>query len=309
MGKRSFTIDIDDFILGAAFDRAQREGKSPEQILVDLITAYAKGESMHPPAPPSRPAPASPATPEPVTSRPPTDPGEPQPIPTPPAPAFIGIDPTAAIAGQKYLTIPIVGSPTDRPAANHGDINLALRGYKQTTAPAKLIDMSGPTDSKAPQLSGLFEDQRTPNFTQSYRVRHWDWGSNNRGAEITDFEVTLLGMATSPGEIIHVPPAGYEIGRGLAVMVLYATAERLTLTYTGEDSIVHGYSLHIEGVHVEPSLLALYDQMNAAGRRELPGLRANQPLGRALADEIRVAIRDTGRFMDPRVRKDWWRGR
>ena len=48
---------------------------------------------------------------------------------------------------------------------------------------------------------------------------------------------------------------------------------------------------------------------NGEGRRHLPALRAGQPFGRANGDEIQVAIRDTGKFMDPRTRKDWWHGR
>ena len=52
--------------------------------------------------------------------------------------------------------------------------------------------------------------------------------------------------------------------------------------------------------------MALYEACNAAGRGELPALRPDQPLGRARGTEVYVAIRDTGSWMDPRVRKDWW---
>ena len=172
-----------------------------------------------------------------------------------------------------------------------------------------LIDVGGPTDQRAPQLPGLFAGQRTPTFSNVYRVNHWDWGSNSRGGPITDFEVTLAGFQVSPGETIHVPEAGYSIGQGNQVLVLYADQERITLKYTGEDSVVSGYAIHVEGVCTEPNLLALYERMNASGRGQLPALRASQAFGRARANEIRVAIRDTGRFMDPRTRKDWWRGR
>ena len=126
---------------------------------------------------------------------------------------------------------------------------------------------------------------------------------------VTEFEVTLAGLGVQPGEVITVPESGYGIGQGYAVLVLYADTQRITLKYTGEDSVVNGYTVHVEGVCVEPNLLALYGQMNAAGRRHLPALRAGQALGRARSNEIQVAIRDTGRFMDPRTRKDWWRGR
>ena len=242
-----------------------------------------------------------PATPPPV----PAPPATPTPAPSTPVTG----DPCAPIPGERYGSLPIVGAPTDRPAAYHGDINLALRGYDPTTATRGLIDVGGPTDEHAPQLAGLFSDRRTPGFSNVYRINQWDWGRNARGGPITEFEVTLVGLVVRPGETIHVPDSGYGIGQGYAVLVLYADPQRITLKYTGEDSVVNGYALHVEGVCVEPSLLALYEQMNAAGRGQLPALRAGQAFGRAQGNEIRVAIRDTGRFMDPRTRKDWWRGR
>ncbi|MBN1993077.1 MAG: LysM peptidoglycan-binding domain-containing protein [Anaerolineae bacterium] len=357
MPARNFAVDLDDAIYQAALRRAQNEGKPLEQILANLIVAYARsgaaggfltytvqrgdtlakiarqfyddahkypliqqanrlvspgmiwvGQVLLIPAiagvtPPASPTPTPAPSPIPAPTPPP-----PTPIPTP-QPPTPQIDPCAPIPGETYGAIPIVGSPTDRPAAQHGDINLALRGYSPTTARLGLIDMSGPTDSRAPQLPGLFADKRAGVIANVYRVNHWNWGKNSRGGPITDFEVTLLGLQVERGETIHVPEAGYSIGQGYAVMVLYADPERLTLKYTGEDSVVSGYTIHVEGVCTEPDLLALYERMNAAGRRHLPALRAGQAFGRARDNEIRVAIRDTGRFMDPRTRKDWWRGR
>jgi len=91
--------------------------------------------------------------------------------------------------------------------------------------------------------------------------------------------------------------------------VLYATEERITLKYTNADNVVHGYTLHVEHLCVEPRLLALYQQWNAEGRSRLPALKAGQAFGRARSGEIGVAIRDEGTFMDPRSDKDWWQGR
>lgn len=264
-----------------------------------------------PPAPSPPPAPSAPSPPTPSTPPAPSAPPAPEPAPPaqPEPPVQPQVDPCAPISGQNYGTLPIVGPPTDRPADKHGDINLALRGYQKTDASAGLIDMSGPTDQRAPQLATLFGDKRTPEITTVYRVNNWDWGRNARGNPITDFDVTLAGMKVAPGEVIRVPTANYDIGQGYQVLVLYASKERITLKYTGEDSVVSGYTIHIDGICVEPSMLALYEKMNAAGRGHLPALRPEQPLGRARGNEIQVAVRDTGRFMDPRVRKDWWRGR
>ncbi len=79
-----------------------------------------------------------------------------------------------------------MGRPTDRPADKHGDINLALRGFQPVNGTKGLIDMSGPTDSRAPQLNTLFGDKRIPQFSTLYRANNWDWGSNSRGKAITD---------------------------------------------------------------------------------------------------------------------------
>ena len=377
MTRQNFAVDLDEATYQAVIARATQEGKTAEQVLVELITAYAQGttpggfttytvqsgdtlsriaqklygdphqypliqkannlpdgriwvgqvliipalEQVEPapsptptPTPSPAPSPPPPVTPPPPapaptpTPSPPVTPEPPQPQPEPEPPVEV-IDPCAAIPGQNYGTLPIVGPPADRPAAQHGDLNLALRGYTPTGGQLGLIDLGGPTDNRAPQLVGLFADKRTPGFSGVYRVNNWDWGRNARGGPITDFEVTLLGMEVEAGETIHVPSAGYDIGQGYQVLLLYADQERLTLKYTGEDTVATGYTVHVEGVCTEPSLLSLYQQMNSTGRRQLPALRAGQPFGRARSTEIEVAIRDTGRFMDPRVRKDWWRGK
>jgi len=268
----------------------------PSRIWVGQVLTIPSlvGGSPPPPAPP-QPPPTPPSTPVPTTP--------PGPAPGP------GVDPCAPIAGESYGTLPIVGPPTDRPAAQHGDLNLALRGYHPTTAARGLINIGGPTDPQAPQLAGLFADKRTPVIKNVYRVNNWDWNRNARGGPVTEFEVTLAGFGVKPGETIHVPDSGYAIGQGYEVLVLYADTQRITLKYTGEDSVVNGYAIQVEGVCTEPNLLALYERMNAAGRGHLPALRPGQAFGRARGNEIQVAIRDTGRFMDPRTRKDWWQGR
>jgi hypothetical protein len=223
-------------------------------------------------------------------------------------PLVMGFDPCAPIPGASYDVLSVLPPPTDRPAEEHADLNLALRGYELTSAYKGLVNYSGGTDPNAPQLPGLFADDRTPAFSNVYRVHHWDWPTNSRGPAITDPAVTLAGFAVAPGETIHVPSSGYDIG-GYEVLVLYASAERITLKYTLNDNVVLGYTLHVENVCVEPTLLALYQAWNEQGREYLPALRAGQAFGRARSSEIGVAIRDTGAFMDPRSRKDWWQGR
>ena len=214
----------------------------------------------------------------------------------------------APISGVSYDTLDVNGDPTDRPAHLHADLNLALRGYEITSAYLGLVYHYPMDDPKAPQLYTLFSDHRVPNFATAYQVYQWDWGCNCRGDLADDFPMTVAGMGVTPGELIYPPASGYDIGSGYEVLVLYATEERITLKYTRDDNVVNGYTIHIENICVEPKLLALYRDRNAAGRADLPALRDDQPLGYARSSEIGVGIRDCGMFMDPRSGNEWWQG-
>lgn len=210
--------------------------------------------------------------------------------------------------GQTYGTLEPI-DPATGDVSRHPDMNLAVRGYIPTTAYLGLVDYAGNIDPNAPQLYTLFGNRRTPAFTAAYRVYQWDWSCNCRGGPIAKWDVTLLGMRTTPGELIRLPVAGYDVGGGYGALVLYAESTRLTLKYTREDNVVAGYTLHLENICVDANLLALYRRLNAAGRSKLPALWPGQPIGRAPGSEIDAAIRDTGSFLDPRSRKDWWQGR
>ncbi len=212
-----------------------------------------------------------------------------------------------SIPGTSYGSLPVIEPPTDRPAEVHADLNLALRGYEPTVAYLGLVSYGGGTDPGAPQLAGLFADSRLPTFSAAFQIYSWDWNCNCLGPVYTNPPVTLLGMATAPEETIHVPLSGYTIGGGYAVLVLYAEPHRITLKYTGEDNVVYGYTLHLEDICVDPDLVALYEYWNDAGRGQLPALVEGQAFATAGSSEIRVSIRDTGAFLDPRSDKDWWK--
>lgn len=211
------------------------------------------------------------------------------------------------IPGASYATLPVYTPPPNPPAASNPDINIEIRGWKQTNAKAGLVSYNGAADPGAPQLNGLFTDNRLPTFSAVYQVYNWNWSTNSRGSLDTDWPVTLAGFQVRAGEVIQAPPSGYDVGRGYTAIVLYASTRQITLTYTSNDSIVYGYAVHVDGVCVEPSLLALYQQMDRAGRSYLPALNGRQPFGRANGTQIQVAIRDAGTFMDPRSQKDWWK--
>ncbi len=246
--------------------------------------------------------------------------GRPSPTPSPTPKPSPTPDSCQPIPNQHYGTLNIVGDPSDRPAEQHADLNLALRGYAPASPNAtnRIADncSAHSDDTRAPQLCGLFADHRRPIFLGVFRVWQWDWENNRRG---TEFErgllacgqerVSLARLQMTPGEILRVPASGYSIddAGGYEVLVLYASETRITLKYTREDNVVEGYTLHLENICVNPDLLALYLQMNAAGRRNLPALKAGQAFARARGNAMGLVIRDNGNWMDPRCCNDWWR--
>jgi hypothetical protein len=217
---------------------------------------------------------------------------------------------TCPVTGATYAMIPVVPPPTDRTPAKHADFNLGLRSWQAASAALSLVDYAGNADWDAPQLRGLFADRRVAGFTSTHQVYDWNWKCGADGcptAPITSPQVTLLGVATRVGERLHPPSRGQEIyGGGYIALVLYAEERRLTLKYTRDDNVVGGYTIQLEGLCVDPSLLRLYRQADAAGRAYLPALKNGQALGTAASGEIRAAVRDCGAYLDPRSRKDWW---
>ncbi|MCC7163241.1 MAG: hypothetical protein IT331_12170 [Anaerolineae bacterium] len=228
-------------------------------------------------------------------------------------------------SGETYETLVVNPPVTDRPAAEHADLNLALRGYTLTTDTLGLVDYNGPIDGRGPKLYSLFAPDREPAFSSVSQVYGWDWGANSRDAPIEYPPVTLAGMVVAPNEALRVPRSEYNIGaiaarpaRGFfldaplddpnrfEVLVLYASEERITLKYTREDNVISGYTLHVENICIAADLLQLYRAWNENGRAQLPALKQGQVFGWARTNEIGVVIRDNGTFMDPRARKDWW---
>ena len=215
-------------------------------------------------------------------------------------------DPCRPLGNVAYRSLSTVGETTDRVPHEHADLNIKLRGWGPTGGSLDLVDYDGGTDNRAPKIYTLLSDDRRPGFVSNYRVNQWDWGCNCRSEPISDWDVTMIGFATTPGEALEAPRSGYDIGEGLTARVLYLDEDAITLKYTREDNVVIGYAMHIVGVCIEPALRELYQSNHQAGRRELPALGNNQPFGRARGSEVLVTIRDCGAFMDPRSRKDWW---
>ncbi len=210
------------------------------------------------------------------------------------------------VTAHDYGSLTVFSTPTDRPAEEHADLCLALRGYAPVDAACCLLDYNGSTDGGAPYLGGLLGTGSQTVLDHVYAVYDWDWGLDARAGLITQPPVTLIGLETSSGQPVYAPPSGYDIGSGYTALVLYASPSRVTLKYTREDNVILGYTVHLEHLVVHPSLVALYQACDAAGRGVLPAVRGGELLGVAEGEELGVGVRDCGAFMDPRSRKDWW---
>lgn len=209
-----------------------------------------------------------------------------------------------------YTLIPTEAADTNHPDNLHGDLNLSLRGYQPSGAPKELVIYGGDVDPGAPQLTGLFADQRRATISSVHQVRDWRWDCAEHGCPgdwLTNYDVTLMGVATAPGEPVLFPKREAEIyAGGYIAVVLYAEETRLTISYTRDGSVANGYATQLENFCVDPNLLAQYREGNAGGRHQLPGLHSGDPVGVAASGELLVAIRDRGMFMDPRSEHDWW---
>ena len=209
---------------------------------------------------------------------------------------------TAGASSNEYSLIPIDGErDTSHLPEEHGDLNLKLREPQRIEVERSLIDIpdSG-VDPEAPRFSEVFED----NFVAVYGIHNWDWNCNCKGALIQEeYRAVLVGIETTPGEDVFIPPTENDIYQGeFYAIVLFASEDSLTFTYAREGTVANGYTIHYEGLQTDPNLLALYRRSEG---NQLPGLRLDTPVGTA-TDELIVAIRDNGTFLDARSREDWW---
>ena len=215
-------------------------------------------------------------------------------------PTEVPTEPAASTSNNQYELIPLNGSRDSRPAEEHGDLNLNLRTPQriQTGKGLNLLDLAGGSDPNAPQLSQVLP----PDFIAEYSAKNWDWDCNCPSDWIQG--TALMGIKTHPGDPIRIPPTPHDIFGGVYhAVLLYASEDTITFSYTRDGTIANGYSIHYKGLQTDPNLLALY---RSSTGNELPGLDLDTPVGVA-TDELIVAVRDKGTFMDVRSRKDWWR--
>ena len=213
--------------------------------------------------------------------------------------------PTEAVAASTstntYNLIPIDGERESRPPEEHGDLNLKLRDPQPGDFEATLVEIPGSgVDPNAPKLSAVFE----PDFVQTYAVHNWDWGCNCKGDLIDDGSAVVIGIQTTPGEPIFAPKTERDIydGKYYAV-VLYASEDQLTAQYARVGNVAQGYTVHYLGLQTDPNLVKAFEESKGS---QLPGLTLDTPVGVAASDEVIVAMRDNGKFLDARSKLDWW---
>ncbi|MDJ0752230.1 MAG: hypothetical protein QNJ45_01845 [Ardenticatenaceae bacterium] len=209
-----------------------------------------------------------------------------------------------------------------RPAVNHADKNLGLRGYIANTNPGLIKDLVdyGVNDPTAPpQLATLFSPNRVPPISGLLRIHEWQWAPSpnpgQRGGPIVTPVVSAISFDLPAGIPLRAPASGYDIGGGMEVVIMYADEDTVALHYTREDSAARGYTVHVDGICTDPNLISLYNSLDRPdGPRynypspgyALPALPAGQPFGVTSGKAVVVATADGGAFQDPRSCNDWW---
>jgi hypothetical protein len=193
------------------------------------------------------------------------------------------------IPGVNYLSLSVVDryDPQKPPPENNPDYRILLLGYNPVNQ-AKGLVYYGPSNdpNTPPQFTTLFASPWTLTILNTYQANGWDW-DNHRPIPTpwTDPPVSVIGIQTTPKAIVRVPDSSYVIGTdcgdgGCDALVLYASQSEITLRYAREDDVYPGYTVHIAGICVEPTLLSRYQQNHEAGAR-LPPRRAGRPAHRA----------------------------
>lgn len=220
-------------------------------------------------------------------------------------------------------------TPPIRPAEGHADKNFALRGFITITTESKALitGQADPQEShQPPQIGTIFTPDRVTNaaanITQVYHTYLWNWGTypdpGSRGGEDSNPAVGVLGLGATPGEVLQAPTSYYEIAfvnnKHYQAFVMYADADTIALHYSAEDSVVNGYTVHIDNICTDPNLLALYNSLDGGGTGprytntsfNMPYVEVGQAIGTARDNLVRVKVVDTGSTIEPRMCWNLW---
>lgn len=202
------------------------------------------------------------------------------------------------------------------PAETAPDVNIKLYPWELKDDTLDLTNSPNKgslIDPKAPKLCTMFAPDRVPAITANYIIKGADTTMRNNPDS-----PALVGFQTTPSETIEMVATGildsgklenpYNVGDGYEAVVIYADENSVALHYENVDGTIDGYAVHILGVAPDESLLTLYRQLNSEGRKRMPALKVNDIIGTAIDNEIWVSIRDSGDFLDPRWKQEWWAG-
>jgi hypothetical protein len=198
-------------------------------------------------------------------------------------------------------------------AAASPDLNMNVRGWYAVEEYPGFVQYpyppGEPPDTQHPLRLSNIAGSTVASFFSTYQAYDWDWLGCNCAVprSPSPYPVTMLGLRTTPGQALRIAGRNLPVDpRGFTAMVLYADAGQIALKYTWEDRVDTGYLVHLVNLCVDPNLVALYRRLNAAGRHTLPAVYNLSIIGTALGDEVDVIVRDSGSFLDPRSRQDWW---
>lgn len=230
---------------------------------------------------------------------------------------------------QKFLSCPTVSDQTYRsiqPDHSKGilnnieqnpEFNIRLRGFVEVNEDTGLISRKGNfygrDEKMPPQISTLFGGPR-PKIIKTYRIYEWDYQNGKSAAPQTvtpNFKVHMIGLEATPGQKLVGLQAGRQIDtEGDVFMVLYATKSDIVFCHGISDYLTADempcYLFMFLDICVDPNLLATYEKDNTGGRNQLPVIAPGQVFGYSGSTDIKVVIRDSFSFMDPRYNEDWW---
>jgi hypothetical protein len=198
-------------------------------------------------------------------------------------------------------------------AAQSPDLNLNVRGWYAVDEFLGFVQYpyppEPPPDRTHPLHLSAIAGSDGGSFVSTYQLNDWDWLGCNCAAPRprSPYPVTMLGLRTTPGQPLYIASRDLPVDpKGFKAMVLYADAAQLAIKCTWEDRVDTGYLVHLSNLCVDPNLVALYQQLDSAGRHWLPGVYNDSVVATALEGEVRVSVRDAGSFLDPRSWQDWW---
>ena len=222
-------------------------------------------------------------------------------------------------SANQYATININSSyyKDNRLTDENADFRLSVLGYTPANQLLQRVNYGGDVDANAPNFYNVFKPQREITFAKAYERYDWNWDENaappygTRGGVNHDWPVSVLDLIATKDEAVYMPRRNVAITTAgpYAALVLYADDDELTITYGNQDRVDVGYTVYLANLCVDPHLVALYRAQLSEGKRatgRLPVLQNDQSVGTSKQNFVTIAVRDSGPFLDPRSRKDWW---